>query len=171
MSRLAATRAVAHWAWRMFRRDWRGQSLVLVLVAVAVSSYGSAFGHALAPSDLASFGSATARMRFTSADPAAAHRVFAEARSRLGTVEQITDTLVPIPGSVQPLDLRTQHPHGAFGSSALRLRSGRYPSGSSEIALTPAVSQFLSAPVGASVPLAAGDAAGGGSGGEPDPTR
>lgn len=155
MSRLAATRAVAHWAWRMFRRDWRGQALVLVLltIAVAVSSYGAAFGHALAPSDRATFGSANARIQFTSADADAAHRVVSEARSRLGTVEQITDTLAAIPGSVQQLDLRTQNPHGAFGSSTLRLRTGRYPSGSGEIALTAPMSRFLSAPLGASVPL------------------
>ncbi len=155
MSRTAATRAVAHWAWRMFRRDWKGQALVLALltVAVAVSSYGAAFGHAFAPNDQASFGSANARIRFTSADPAVAATVVSAARSKLGTVEEITDTLVAIPGSVQQLDLRSQNPHGVFGSSTLKLRAGRYPIGSGDIALTPAMSQFLGAPVGATVTL------------------
>ena len=158
MSRLAATRAVAHWAWRMFRRDWRGQALVLVLLtmAVAVSSYGAAFGHALAPSDRASFGSAGARIHFTTADPGTAATVAATARSRLGTVEEITDTLVAIPGSVRQLDLRTQNPHGIFASSTLRLRAGRYPTSAGEIALTSAVSRFLAAPVGAAVTLGTG---------------
>jgi putative ABC transport system permease protein len=153
MKRWSATRAVAHWAWRMFRRDWRGQSLVLVLltVAVAVSSYGTAFGHALAPSDRATFGSANARIRFSTSDPGVAAGVTSAARSRLGTVEEITDTLVPIPGSVQQLDLRDQNPHGMFGAATLRLRSGRYPANGEEIALTPAVSRFLAAPVGKSV--------------------
>jgi putative ABC transport system permease protein len=151
--RWSATRAVAHWAWRMFRRDWRGQSLVLVLltVAVAVSSYGAAFGHALAPSDRATFGSANARIRFTTSDAGVAAGVVSAARSRLGTVEEITDTLVPIPGSVQRLDLRYQNPRGVYGAATLRLRSGRYPANGDEIALTSAVSQFLAAPVGGSV--------------------
>ncbi len=156
MSRIASTRAVAHWAWRMFRQDWRGQALVLVLltVAVAVSSYGAAFGHAVAPSDQGSFGSANARVRFT-ADPGQAATVLSAARRRLGTVEEITDTIVPLPGSVQQLDLRTQDPHGVFGSSTLRMRTGRYPTGGGEIALTPAISQFLGAHVGATVTLEA----------------
>jgi putative ABC transport system permease protein len=137
----------------MFRRDWRGQSLVLVLltVAVAVSSYGAAFGHALAPSDRATFGSANARIRFSTSDPGVAAGVVSAARTRLGTVEEITDTLVPIPGSVQLLDLRYQNPQAVFGAATLRLRSGRYPANGEEIALTPAVSRFLAAPVGESV--------------------
>ena len=100
MSRLSATRAVAHWAWRMFRRDWRGQSLVLLLltVAVAVSSYGAALGHALAPSDRASFGSATARIRFTTNNPALAASTVSAANRSFGTVEQISDALRPGPG-------------------------------------------------------------------------
>lgn len=154
MRRIASTRAVAHWAWRMFRRDWRGQALVLILlsVAVAVSSYGAAFGHALAPSDQASFGSANARIRFT-ADAEQAAAVLAAARSRFGTVDEITDTTVPLPGSVRQLDLRTQDPHGALGSLTLRLRTGRYPTGRGEIALTPEMSQFLDAAVGTTVTL------------------
>jgi putative ABC transport system permease protein len=151
MSRFAASRAVAHWAWRMFRRDWREQSLVLVLLTVAVtaSSYGASLGHALAPSDRASFGSATGRIRFTTNDPVLAASTVSAAQRTLGTVEEITDWVVPIPGSVRQLDVRTQDPHGVFGASTLRLRAGRYPVGGAEIALTAAMSQFLAAPVGA----------------------
>ena len=155
MSRRAANRAVAHWAWRMFRRDWRGQALILTLLTVAVagSSYAAAFGHAIAPNDQANFGSANARIGFTTADAATAASVTATARRALGTVEQISDTLVPIPGSVRQLDLRTQDPHGVFGASTVRLRTGRYPTNATQIALTPAMSQFLAAPVGASLKL------------------
>jgi putative ABC transport system permease protein len=139
----------------MFRRDWREQALVLVLltVAVAVSSYGASLGHALAPSDRASFGSATARVRFSTNDPALAASAVSAARGRFGTVEEITDAPVPVPGSVRQLDLRTQNPHGAFGASTLRLRSGHYPTSGADIALTSAMSRLLAAPVGALVPL------------------
>ena len=155
MSRRAANRAVAHWAWRMFRRDWRGQALVLALLTVAVggSSYAAALGHAVAPNDQANFGSANARIGFTTADAATAASVATAARRTLGTVEQISDTLVPIPGSVRQLDLRTQDPHGLFGASTVTLRTGRYPASDGQIALTPAMSQFLAAPVGASLKL------------------
>ena len=123
----------------------------LLTVAVAVSSYGAAFGHALAPSDQATFGSANARIRFSTSDPQVAAGVVSAARGRLGTVEQITDTLVPIPGSVQRLDLRYQDPTACSAQATVRLRTGRYPANGEEIALTPAMSKFLAAPVGGSV--------------------
>ncbi|MDR1999774.1 MAG: hypothetical protein LBQ06_07565 [Frankiaceae bacterium] len=153
MSRIAANRALARWAWRMFRRDWRSQSLVLALlgVAVMVSSYGAAVGHALAPSDQASFGSASARLVFDAADPAAAAEAQAAAARELGAVEAIADAFVPIPGSVRQLDLRVQDPRAALGAGTLRLSAGRYPDGDAEIALSTAMSQFLAAPLGASV--------------------
>ena len=34
---VAARRAVVRWAWRLFRREWRQQFLVLALLAVAVA--------------------------------------------------------------------------------------------------------------------------------------
>ena len=155
VSRFTGSRAIARWAWRMFRRNWREQALVLVLltVAVAVSAYGAALGHAVAPSDQASFGSATGRIRFSTSDPARAATTLSAARHDFGTVEEIADRSLPIPGSVRQLDLRTQDPHGAFAASTLRLRSGRYPTTDAEIALTSAMSQFLGAPVGADLTI------------------
>ena len=35
---MAAVRAVVRWAWRMFRREWRQQLLILGLIAVAVAA-------------------------------------------------------------------------------------------------------------------------------------
>jgi len=155
MTRLAATRAVSHWAWRMFRRDWRSQFLVLTLltIVVAVSSYGAALGHALAPSDQASFGSASARVQFSASDPAQASATIEQARQRLGPLQQITDTFVPVPGSVRQLDLRTQAGPGRFQAGNLRLRSGHYPLSNAEVALTADLSRLLGAPVGSTVTL------------------
>lgn len=155
MSRTAAPRAIAHWAWRMFRRDWRQQALVLTLltIAVTVSSYSAALGHAVAPSDQSSFGTASGRIRFTTNDTPLAATVVSQASQSFGTVEEITDTSVSIPGSVQHLDLRVQRPDGAFASSTIRLRSGRYPASEAEIALTTGLSLFLDAPVGATITI------------------
>ena len=35
---LPARRAVTRWAWRMFRREWRQQLLILSLIVVAVAA-------------------------------------------------------------------------------------------------------------------------------------
>src|SRR5947199_4922186 len=45
-SKSAPRRAVARWAWRMFRREWRQQVLVLCLLGIAVAA--TTFGVALA---------------------------------------------------------------------------------------------------------------------------
>jgi putative ABC transport system permease protein len=34
----AARRAVVRWAWRLFRREWRQQLLILALITVAVAA-------------------------------------------------------------------------------------------------------------------------------------
>ena len=35
---VASRRAVTRWAWRLFRREWRQQLLVLALIVVAVAA-------------------------------------------------------------------------------------------------------------------------------------
>ena len=40
---LAARRAVFQWAWRMFRREWRQQLLVLLLLLAAVTGCGGSY--------------------------------------------------------------------------------------------------------------------------------
>ena len=47
---VAARRAVVRWAWRLFRREWRQQVLVLALLTVAVAA---AIGFATAAYNLA----------------------------------------------------------------------------------------------------------------------
>ena len=48
-------------------------------------------------------------------------------RQRFGTVEAIVHESVAVPGSVTPVDLRAQDPHGVFSKPMLRLVTGRYP--------------------------------------------
>ena len=55
---VAARRAVVRWAWRLFRREWRQQLLVLALLTVAVAAtvFGVSATYNLVPSADARFG-------------------------------------------------------------------------------------------------------------------
>src|SRR5918996_1435045 len=68
---VAARRAVVRWAWRMFRREWRQQILVIALLtiaaAAAIASVTIAYNSGSA--DDAEFGSANHLLRFDGADP------------------------------------------------------------------------------------------------------
>ena len=66
-----ARRALRRWSWRLYRREWRQQVLVVVLItsAVAVSVYGATAAYNLAPSRDAEFGSANHRFENAVARP------------------------------------------------------------------------------------------------------
>ena len=68
---VAARRAVIRWAWRMFRREWRQQLLVVTLLTVAVAAaIGSiTIAHNAVPADDGDFGSANQVLTFDSSDP------------------------------------------------------------------------------------------------------
>ena len=148
-------RAMVRWSWRMFRREWRQQLLVLslVTVAVAASVTGSTMAMNTASNTQAAFGSASAMARLEVADQAEARDAVATARERYGTVEVIGHTPLAVPGAPLPLDLRFQDPDGTFGAPLLRLRDGRYPTASTELALTPEVAELLDVGVGDEVEL------------------
>ncbi|MGN6693796.1 MAG: FtsX-like permease family protein [Aquihabitans sp.] len=148
-------RAMVRWSWRMFRREWRQQLLVLSLVtiAVAASVTGSAMAMNTASNTQAAFGTATAMSRLEVEDRAGAEDAVATARARFGTVEVIGHRPLAVPGVPSPLDLRSEDPDGTFGAPLLRLRDGRYPSAAHEIALTPDAAELLDASVGDAVDL------------------
>ncbi|WP_128800829.1 MULTISPECIES: FtsX-like permease family protein [unclassified Streptomyces] len=135
---LPARGAVVRWVWRMLRREWRQQLLLVCLLAftVAAAVCGLAAAHAYPPSDAGTFGSAQQRVRL---DGSSTHQIrvqIAAARAQLGTVEVISHRAVPIPGSVRALDVRAQNPHGRYSAPMLRLVAGRYPVSATEVALT-----------------------------------
>jgi putative ABC transport system permease protein len=57
---MPARLAVSRWAWRLFRREWRRQALVLALLAfaVAVTVFGLGAAGAVSPPGAAQFGDA-----------------------------------------------------------------------------------------------------------------
>ncbi len=148
-------RAVLRWAWRMFRREWRQQALLLamVTVAVAVAVAGASMAVNAASKAEDQFGNAGGMVHLQPRDAASATATVAAARQRFGTVEVIGHSAVAVPGSALPLDVRAQDPAGVFGSPLLALRSGRYPERAGEVALTDGPADLLAARVGDRVVL------------------
>lgn len=143
---MAARRALVRWAWRMLRREWRQQVLVVALLglAVAVAVGGAAAASNSASSRDAEYGSANQRLNFdvsTQRDPAALRQYLAEVERRLGAIDVIGERDVEVPGSIEGLTLRAQDPDGPYGSPMLRLLGGRFPTRTDEVALTDEVAR------------------------------
>jgi putative ABC transport system permease protein len=141
-----ARRAMVRWAWRLFRREWRQQFLILALIIVAVAAtfVGAAVAtNAPAPAK-AGFGTAGALATFQNSGKQAnapltatqATADIAQVQHRFGRVDVIENETFAIPGSVDTYSLRAQNPRGAFGQPMLSLVSGHYPSGPGQVALT-----------------------------------
>jgi putative ABC transport system permease protein len=133
-----ARRAVIRWAWRLYRREWRQQALVLALLIVAIAATVIGLGvvsNAAALKADPTFGTANTILTLPGTDPNL-NGDLAALRARFGAFETIVHQTVPIPGSVANLDVRAQDPVGRYGHVMLRLESGRYPTGPGEVALT-----------------------------------
>lgn len=146
---IPARRAVARWAWRMFRREWRQQVLVLSLLIVVLAATVVGLGlaaNASASSD-ARFGSADYLVIVPGTDPSLGADV-AKLTARFATAEVIHHASVPVPGSVTPIDVRDQSPSGPLTSTTLRLDAGRYPTRAGEIAVTDGVASMFGLAVG-----------------------
>ena len=68
---VAARRAVLRWGWRLFRREWRQQLLVLLLLTVAMAAaiFSVTAAYNIVPSSDARFGTANHRLDFDGSDP------------------------------------------------------------------------------------------------------
>ncbi|MFG1810841.1 FtsX-like permease family protein [Streptomyces sp. NPDC049040] len=153
---LPARVAVLRWSWRLLRREWRRQVLLLALIATAVGAAvcGLAAVHAYVRTPAGTFGSAAQRLHLdggTGGGTLAA--VIAEARAKLAPADITAHRQVPVPGSLDGLDVRAEDPHGPFAAGRLRLLSGRYPAGPGEVALTPSAAALFHARTGAAVTL------------------
>jgi putative ABC transport system permease protein len=140
----AARRAVVRWAWRLFRREWRQQLLILGLIVVAEAA--TIVGAAVAtntPVPLgATFGTAQDLATFPLGSPHVAAQI-ASLERHFGSVDVIQNQTVPVPGSVRTFQLRAQDPHGPFGRPMLSLVSGRYPTGPDQVAVTQGLASTL----------------------------
>jgi putative ABC transport system permease protein len=135
-----ARRAVVRWAWRLFRREWRQQFLILALITVAVAAtiVGSAVATNNPPPKNSGFGTAQDSVSFTAYDAHTAS-VIAILEHRFGRVELIENETQSIPGSINTYQLRAQDTHGPFSGPMLSLVSGHFPSGADQVAVTSGV--------------------------------
>ncbi len=136
---LPARRAVTRWAWRLFRREWRQQFLILALITVAVAAtiLGSTVAVNNPPPKDAGFGTAPYSASFVSDN--AKTQSFIAKTQHLGTVQVIENQTFSIPGSINTYQLRSQAANGPFGGPMLSLVSGRYPASADEVAVTHSV--------------------------------
>ncbi len=141
-----ARRAMVRWAWRLFRREWRQQFLILALIIVAVAAtvVGAAVATDAPAPAKAGFGTAGALATFQGSGTQAnaplpatqANADIARVQHRFGQVDVIENETFAVPGSIDTYSLRAQNPHGPFGQPMLSLVSGHYPSGPGQVALT-----------------------------------
>jgi putative ABC transport system permease protein len=134
---MPARRAMSRWAWRLFRREWRQQFLILALIVVAVAAtiIGSAVATNTPPPADSGFGTAQDSASFQSPDPHLATQI-SSLQHTVGVIDVIENETLSIPGSITTYDLRAQNPRGAFGQPMLSLLSGHFPTSGNQVAIT-----------------------------------
>jgi len=143
---------VIRWGWRLFRREWRQQLLVLGLltVAVAVTIWGASTvtNVALQNPNYPTFGTAAVQVTLPGSDPHLAADIAAVA-GRWGPADVIENQDIAN-GTTQPVQLRAENPHGHYNSPMLGLVSGTYPAGPGQVALTSQVATLYGVHAGGS---------------------
>ena len=145
-----ARRAVFRWGWRLFRREWRQQLLVLGLLTVAVAAtvWGASVvtNTQLPNPNYATFGTAAALVTLPGTDPHLAADIAAIV-GRWGPADLIENQDIAT-GITQPVQLRAENLHGHYNSPLLSLVSGRYPARPGQVALTSQVASLYDTHVG-----------------------
>jgi putative ABC transport system permease protein len=145
-----ARRAVIRWAWRLFRREWRQQLLVLALLmlAVAATIWGAGVATNTPPSSpsAATFGTASALVTLPGNDPRLSADIAAVTK-KYGPADVIENQDIST-GLSEAVQLRAQDPNSRYGRPMLSLVSGHYPSGPGQVALTSQVASVFNTSVG-----------------------
>ena len=145
-----ARRAVFRWGWRLSRREWRQQLLVLALLTVAVAAtiWGASVitNVQLANPNYATYGTAAASVTLPGSDPHLAADITA-IQDRWGLADLIENQNI-VTGTTQPVQLRAESPHGHYNAPLLSLVRGSYPAGPGQVALTSQVAALYDTRVG-----------------------
>ncbi len=151
-SGIVARRAVIRWGWRLFRREWRQQLLVLGLLTVAVAATiwgaGVVTNAQLPNPNQATYGTAAATAKLPGSDPHLAADI-ASIQRRWGPADVIENERIAT-GTSQSVQLRAEQPHGHFNAPLVSLVSGAYPAGPGQVALTSQVATLYGAHAGGS---------------------
>jgi putative ABC transport system permease protein len=148
-SGIVARRAVIRWGWRLCRREWRQQLLVLGLLTVAVAATiwgASVVTNSQIPPGYPTFGSGAARVTLPGTDPQLAADIAAIA-GRWGPADLIEQANITT-GTRQSVQVRAESPRGHYNAPLLSLVSGTYPAGPGQVALTSQVAARYGAHVG-----------------------
>jgi len=147
---IPARRAVFRWGWRLFRREWRQQLLVLGLLTVAVAATiwgASVVTNVQLPNpDHATFGTGAALVTLSGADPHLVAEIAAIQASWSPT--ELIENQDIAAGTTEPVQLRAENPRGHYNAPLLGLVSGSYPAGPGQVALTSQVAALYGAHVG-----------------------
>src|SRR5580658_4641772 len=148
-SGIVARRAVIRWGWRLFRREWRQQVLVLGLLTVAVAATiwgASVVTNSQIPPGYPTFGTGAAQVTLPGTDPHLAADI-ATIAGRWGPADLIEKQNITT-GVGQSVQVRAESPHGHYNSPLLSLVSGTYPAGPGQVALTSQVATHYGAHLG-----------------------
>jgi len=146
---IVARRAVIRWGWRLFRREWRQQLLVLGLLTVAVAATvwgASVVTNSQIPPGYPTFGTGGARITLPGSDPRLPADI-ATIAGRWGPADLIEEQNITT-GTNQSVQLRAESPHGHYNAPLLSLVSGAYPAGPGQVALTSQVAARYGAHAG-----------------------
>jgi putative ABC transport system permease protein len=146
----SARLAVMHWAWRLFRREWRQQLLAIALLTVAVAAtvWGAGVATNTPPANpnAGTYGTASALISLSGNDPHLAADI--AAIQRQNRPADVIENQGLASGTVQAVWLRAQNPGGPYGGPLLALVSGRYPAGPGQVAMTGSVAALYSVGIG-----------------------
>jgi putative ABC transport system permease protein len=147
---IPARRAVFRWGWRLFRREWRQQLLVLGLLTVAVAAtvWGASVvtNAQLGNPNWPRYGAAPAKATLSGRDPNLAADIVS-VQHRWGPADVIEEQRIAT-GTTLSVQLRAESPHGHFNGPLLGLASGSYPAGPGQVALTSQLAALYGAHVG-----------------------
>ncbi len=146
---MVARRAITRWAWRLLRREWRQQILILALIAIAVAAttigVGVSTNTPLSP--YVGFGKAKDLATFQRYDAVTKASV-ASWQRQFGEVDVIENQIITVPGSIDTFYLRSMNPSDSYVQPLVSLVSGHYPTNAHQVALTSSVASELNLRVG-----------------------
>ena len=145
---MPAREAVLRWSLRMFRREWRQQVLISLLVAAAVATtiIGAGIISGSQVPQNAGYGTANQLATLSGQDPHLAQEL-SVLRSHFGPVGVI-DAVPVATGTVSGALLESLDPRGPYVAPLVQLASGRYPAGPGEVDLTSELAQLYGTHVG-----------------------